>query len=325
MYQIALAMMIKDEEGYIIKSLNSIKSIINTIVIYDTGSTDGTISEVHTWCAALGKKLHLKCGEFEDFASSRNILLDYAEKVVEEPFILLLDANDEIKGDGFEISKLGNFKGALVQQIWKDGDTVVKFWNPRLIRTDSGYRYKGVVHEYLVYNSFLPRIENFFIEQDRAEDGNKSQLRLHKDRELLIQQVRKESDDARSIFYLARTCKSLGFLHEALEYYKMRLDLSHYFKEEIMWCYIDVARIMLDLNLENNAIENYWRAFEVLERVEPLIDLAILYFNKGLPRASRLLLEKAATIELTGDEVLFVEQNYYTKTRWELLDLLNGK
>ena len=46
---ICLSMIVRNECNVILTCLNSVKSIINSFVICDTGSTDNTISIIENW------------------------------------------------------------------------------------------------------------------------------------------------------------------------------------------------------------------------------------------------------------------------------------
>jgi glycosyltransferase involved in cell wall biosynthesis len=88
----ALVMMVKNEENHHIKSFESVKDFVNTIVLYDTGSTDRTIEQAKEWCAKYDKKLYVKKGTFVNFAISRNESIKFANISAKEPYFILLDA-----------------------------------------------------------------------------------------------------------------------------------------------------------------------------------------------------------------------------------------
>ena len=75
---IAALIMAKNESKRIQVTLDSLKNV-NSIVFYDTGSTDNTIDIVTKFCNENKIKLRLKKGKFVDFATSRNVLLAYAD------------------------------------------------------------------------------------------------------------------------------------------------------------------------------------------------------------------------------------------------------
>ena len=95
---VALLMMVKNETKRLLVSLESTIGYVNSIVIYDTGSTDDTIEILQKFSAKYKIPLRLKQGEFENFATSRNIALDFADTFDDIDYLLLMDTNDEIRG-----------------------------------------------------------------------------------------------------------------------------------------------------------------------------------------------------------------------------------
>ena len=61
---IALLIMCKDEEKRIEVTLESVKDTVKSIVCYDTGSTDNTISILKNFCEKNNIVLRLKEGSF---------------------------------------------------------------------------------------------------------------------------------------------------------------------------------------------------------------------------------------------------------------------
>src|SRR3989344_3396846 len=87
MSTISLCMITKNEERYLEQCLNSVKDIIDEIIIVDTGSTDKT--------KEIAKKFNAKIIDFkwiDDFSAARNESLKHATK----DWILVLDADENI-------------------------------------------------------------------------------------------------------------------------------------------------------------------------------------------------------------------------------------
>ena len=93
---IALLMMLKNEEKRLHVSLDSVIGHIDSIVVFDTGSTDKTIEILETFCKKNKITLRLKHGEFVNFSESRNVSLEFADTFPEIDYLLLLDCNDEL-------------------------------------------------------------------------------------------------------------------------------------------------------------------------------------------------------------------------------------
>ena len=75
MSTISLCMITKNEERYLEQCLNSVKEIVDEIIIVDTGSTDKT--------KEIAKKFKAKIIDFkwiDDFSAARNESLKHAAK-----------------------------------------------------------------------------------------------------------------------------------------------------------------------------------------------------------------------------------------------------
>ncbi len=186
--KVALAIMVKDEEDHVLKTLESVKEYIDTYIVLDTGSSDKTIETVQSWCREENKILHLQETQFIDFEVTRNEMLDFSD-AIEVDWLLLADASDEFVGDWEELQKMLDTEatGILLQQRWKSHGSIDVYMNNRLIRARAGWRYKGVVHEYLwaERGKTLHCPPTFYIFQDRTTDGAKSCERFKKDYQIL--------------------------------------------------------------------------------------------------------------------------------------------
>ena len=73
---IALLIMVKNETKRLHVTLNSVIGHVNSIVAFDTGSTDDTIDILKKFSEKHNIPLRLKEGGFIDFSTSRNVSLD---------------------------------------------------------------------------------------------------------------------------------------------------------------------------------------------------------------------------------------------------------
>ena len=98
MSTLTLSMIVKNEEKYLRDCLESVKNIVNEIVIVDTGSTDKTKD--------IAKNYNAKIIELEwqnDFSFARNIALKNSTC----DWILYLDADERLNENSLnEIKKL---------------------------------------------------------------------------------------------------------------------------------------------------------------------------------------------------------------------------
>lgn len=159
---ISLCMIVKNEELHLQKCLESVKGLVDEIVIVDTGSIERT--------KEIAKKSGAKVVEFEwsdDFAAARNVSLQHATG----DWILVLDADETLSKKDHEKIKQYVRENAdayfLIQRDYlptcqareftsKEGDTYDESkpypgWHEnkliRLFKKSSIIQFSGVVHE----------------------------------------------------------------------------------------------------------------------------------------------------------------------------------
>ena len=149
MNTISLCLIVKNEESVLEKCLDSVKDIVDEIIIVDTGSTDNT--------KVISEKYYAKIYDFEwcnDFSKARNYSFSFATK----DYILWLDADDFLPE--IEIQKLQKLKLTLNKNIdtvtmiyscmrnEKD-ETIFSLRRHRLVKRENNYKWVGKIHEYL--------------------------------------------------------------------------------------------------------------------------------------------------------------------------------
>lgn len=338
--KVCLAMMVKNEEKTILKSLDSCKPVISSVKIYDTGSTDKTLEIIDKF-ALDNPNINVSYikGEFDNFATSRNVLLDYVDLDTDVQFALLLDANDELHGtDAFkkfiesEKDKTREnaqyyCSGYLLRQKWFSGGSVDTYFNVRLVRVRHSWRYSHPVHEYISSKEetggISIRVEHpeIMLYQDRTKDCESSFTRFKRDKDILLKEHLKNPEEPRICFYLAQTYGSLGMQDDAYYYYKLRLELGGY-DEEIYHSYQRLGEIANNLNLEPGIAIGWWmKALEHTRRAEPAVKIAnhYLYSEKG---AKHYMAAAFTSLAIQMDYPiycnLFVNRLDYDYTRYHL-------
>lgn len=330
---IATLIMAKNEEKRIKVTLDSVVNVASSIVIYDTGSTDNTLNIAKEFCENNNIPLRLKQGEFVDFATSRNVSLDFADEFIDIDFILLLDVNDELRG-GNELKnickklkeKTTGCTGYLLCQEWYSGD-VSKYYNMRLIKARSGWRYVGVVHEWLSNfngeNRSPDKIpDTITIYQDRTQDCEKSGKRFITDRILLEKEHLKNPTEPRTLFYLAQTCGCIKDNASAYRYYKLRVSLEGFYEERYYSMY-KCGELTEKLNHPwEVSLGWYMKAYETIRRVEPLLKIAEHYISIKQWDIAFHFLNLSIQLEYPLNNVLFVDKKAYDYKRWHLLGIV---
>ena len=329
---IAVYLMVKNEEKRICVSLDSVKSVISSVVIYDTGSTDNTISVIRDWCESAGLPLRLKEGPFVDFSTSRNAGLEFADTFDDIDYILMLDSNDELRSPYQLMHVCHDYKdkdntGFMLCQEWFFGESSTKYFNVRMIKPRSRWWYKGVIHEYInrytdstldcevINASEIVRCPDVIIYQDRIADEGKSVPRYRRDKELLLAEIERNPKDSRSMFYLAQTCECLGDPADALYYYRLRSMLDG-FEEERFQSFVRAGDNALKLgHSPEECIVWFMKAYSHSKRAEPLVKIGNIYNSMGKNHVASMFYKEACLLQFPTEAILFVDRKTYDYER----------
>ena len=330
MVHIAVLMMVKNEKKRLNVSLESVKSFADSLVIFDTGSTDNTIQISKDFSEKYNIPLRLKEGAFIDFSTSRNESLEFADSFEDIDYLLLLDTNDELRGaDNLrrfaEEYKDNKSSGFLMVQEWWSGQHD-KYYNVRFIKAHKGWRYAGVVHEYIKTSMDEEPIvklpDSAILYQDRTQDDDKSGKRFKRDKELLYNEYVKDPTEPRTVFYLAQTCSCLCENDDSLYFYKIRSTLEG-FQEEKFHSLLRSGELTQKLNHDwHDSMMFYIKAFEHSHRAEPLLFIAIHYIQIKMWVMAFTFLKLACSIPYPQDAILFVNRHDYDYKRWHLLGIV---
>jgi len=329
---ISLLIMMKDEEARLHVTLNSCIGHVDSIVAYDTGSTDNTVKILKEFSEKHKLPLRLKEGEFVNFSISRNISLDFADSFKDIDYILLMDVNDELRGGDKlrqfckkEIDSVNN--AYLMCQQWFFGKND-KYFNTRLIKARKEWRYNGSVHEWMYDKSEIkgPAVykmpDDIILYQDRTMDGNKSSKRFSRDKELLLDDHRKNLSETRTLFYLAQTCACLNEPENAFYYYKLRSELDG-FQEEKFHSYLRCGEFSIQLKHDwYTSMGFFMRAVEHSPRAEPLIIIAKYYNNEKKWHLAYTFIKLACSLPYPTESILFVDKHAYDYTRWHIMGIV---
>ena len=358
--KIATLIMVKNEENVITKTINSVLDISDNIIIYDTGSSDNTLKVIeetiieHNKCKQNKISLNIKKGEFTDFSISRNELISFAEKENNDiSYFLFLDANDELVNSEDllkvckEYEKDDSLNAFIINQQWSKTDdnsnTIINFKNIRLVKPNNGWRYKGVVHEFLAndstendFSKIIKLPENIIIYQDRTEDeSKKSRNRFEDDKELLLKEYEKDPEDTRTLFYLARTFECLKCIDSAIKFYTLRTSMKTVTKnenklvsmkdeEEVYHSHfrLGILNRIKDENSYDSMI-HFIKSYEYRKRAEPLLEICKIYIKKKIWDLAYMYCKLACDCKYPKNDVLFVNKLAYDYTRWHYMSVIS--
>jgi glycosyltransferase involved in cell wall biosynthesis len=307
---ICLNMIVKNEKDVICRCLASVKPLIDTWVIVDTGSTDGTQQVIRDFMQDVPGELHER--PWKNFAHNRNEALDLARNKAD--YILIIDADDDlVYSPTFKLPKL-----ALDTYHIKISHGGMVYSRPQLIKASLPWKWVGVLHEYLD----CPNQQNVALLEGvtmrYGGDGARSRdpAKFRKDAEVLEAALKEEPYNSRYMFYLAQSYRDGGVYDKALEWYQKRVLMGGW-DQEVFYSMMQVARLQQALKMDAGTwVDSYYQAYLYRpSRIEPLYDLVRHHRLKGDYFAGYLLAKQGLTTSVPSD-VLFVEKWIYD---WGLL------
>lgn len=147
MVTVSLCMIVKNEAETLRRCLDSVRDLVDEIIVVDTGSTDTTV-EIAENCGAIVRTFPW-C---DDFAAARNFSFAQATK----QYCMWLDADDVLEPadrEAFRTLKATLDPDTDVVMLryhtgfGADGAPAFTYWRERLLRRAAGFRWQGAVHE----------------------------------------------------------------------------------------------------------------------------------------------------------------------------------
>jgi glycosyltransferase involved in cell wall biosynthesis len=309
-------MIVKDEAHVIRRCLESVRPLIDTWVILDTGSTDGTQDVIRETLADLPGELHES--PWKGFDLSRTEAIDLARDRAD--YLLFIDADDVMDTDaGFTMPELSH---DCYDFEVRHGPIV--HWRSTMVSTRLPWRYVGVLHEYLECGTQFSRAtfegaRMVIMGGGGRLQGSQRQKYL-RDAAILKDGLAKEPGNARYVFYLAQSWRDAGEPAKALTQYDRRADMGG-FAEEVFCARLYAARLAMEL--KRRAPEVMARFLDAHEsrptRAEPLGELARLCRVNGERWPLAYMFARRAAELPQPNDILFVEHAWY---EWRALDEL---
>lgn len=253
---ITLCMIVKNEENTIQRCLDSVKSLIDEIIIVDTGSTDRTREITSSYTE--------KIYDFEwidDFAAARNFSFSQATM----DYIFWLDADDVLNPS--ERLKLVELKTTLdasmdavtmVYCITHDeyGNTIHSVRRTRLVKRSRNYRWVGAVHEDLL-------VEGNVYNSDITVTHEPEQHDIRRNLDIFEKRLAaNDSFTAREIFLFANELYDNQMYDRAIQYYRKFLDLQTDWSELALLGYGKMAECYNQLGDPDKEIESVLKTFK---------------------------------------------------------------
>lgn len=315
MSQVCLNMIVRNEAHVIARCLASVRPFIDSWIIVDTGSNDGTQDLVRQLLADLPGELHERA--WQDFGHNRSEAMELARS--RGDYVFTIDADEVLQlPDGYERPKL--HADAYALQVAYDA---LRYARVCLVAARLPWRWVGVLHEYLDCGRPVDRTSLsgplVLVHSDGARSRQGAQTKFAQDARVLQAALRDDPSNLRYLFYLAQSYRDSGQLESALACYDRRAGLGGW--DEEVWYSLQSAALLAErMNRPaDEVIDRYLRSFEhrPSRGGEALGQLARYCRETRRFVTARMFAEHAMTIPLPINDALFVDESWY---RWRCRD-----
>ncbi|MBA3956986.1 MAG: glycosyltransferase family 2 protein [Parachlamydiaceae bacterium] len=301
---VCLNMIVKDESKVIERCLTSVLPIIDSWVIVDTGSTDGTQNIIKKFMKEHGVPGTLYERPWVNFEHNRNEALQLAQNKAD--YVFFIDADEYLVYE--PDFKLPNLDKDYYYVTLTSGGT--KFGKVQLLNNHQDWKWVGVVHEVIALPASrtvatLDKVVNIY-----TKDGVRSRdpKIYEKDAAILEAALEKEPNNSRYVFYLAQSYRDAGNYPKALENYEKRVKMGEW-DQEVFYAMLAVAYLQEQMKMAPEVVlDSYKKSFIYRpSRAEPIYHLANYYRNQNNFEKGYQTAKLGLTLPISKD-VLFVNQ-----------------
>lgn len=307
MINISLCMIVKNESEVICRCLDSVKDIVDEIIIVDTGSSDNTKAIVSRY---TDKVCDLEW--IDDFASARNFAFHYATM----DYIFWLDADDILlEPDQEKLFQLKQTLDPSVDAISMpyhllfdaEGNVTINLRRNRLVKRNKGFHWHGAVHEYLAVSGNILN-SDISITHSPVDNDSERNLRIY-ERRLAVG----ETFTPRDLFYFANECFDHQNYERAIEYYQKFLFSKQGWFEDNISAFGKLADCYFHLGDIDQAREYTLKSFKYdTPRAEFCCRLGYSFIHQGEWRTATYWYKLATELEKPKDSLGFFNDACWT-------------
>ncbi|WP_456734380.1 glycosyltransferase [Bradyrhizobium sp. USDA 3364] len=263
---IGLCMIVKNEAAVIVRCLDSVRPMIDYVLIEDTGSTDGTQDIIRQWLDRNGLAGEVIDEPWRDFAYNRSHALACLRRNPDVDYALIIDADDALTIEPeFDIAA---FKSGMTADLYDVtiNHNGVRHYRPHLCSNKKEFHFRGVLHEFVEAPADAHGRETasgFAIQIGGGGARSQDPTKYRKDAALLEGALQNETDAflrSRYTFYLAQSYRDCHEPEKALRHYLARAEMG-FWQEEVFISLNAAARLKEALDhSEDDVIAAYQRA-----------------------------------------------------------------
>ncbi len=307
MVTVSLCMIVKNEEKHLPRCLDSVRELVNEIILVDTGSTDRTKEIARSYT----EKVYDFSWE-DDFAAARNFSFSKASM----QYCMWLDADDVIEPEDRETLR------RLKEELSPDTDMVLlryhtafdetgspcfTYYRERLIRREAGFLWQGAIHEAIAPAGNLVYSEAAVSHRKTGPGDPDRNLRI------LEGLLREKGELApREQFYYARELAAHGRDEEAVGVLEKFLDSGKGWVENEIEACRDLAACLRRLGREEEGFAALTRGLRFgPPRAELCCDLGGFFFDRSEFAAAAYWYRQALKCKRPDKEGGFVSPDCY--------------
>ena len=310
--RISMVAIVKNEEAVLERCVKSVEPIVDEFIIIDTGSTDKT------------KDIIRKYGSLHELPYTTEV--ETKQKAIEKAtgdYILLMDADEWVAQNVQKLRQYADHNIPVVSArifdvTYHNSVVTNKYYRNRLFKNDEQSTYSGPGAHGYIRNQTPPIVDRSIIvyhcHDHKVGDPEKEQSKIDRTLGPLREAVKKNPEDSRAWFYLARTLmgnKTQKF-QEAIECYQHYLSLiTSTFGEERWWAVYDIARCYFYMQDYDNCSIACDRAIEMdQDRAEGYVLKGRIYYIREQWANAAFYFQEAMT-KKEPDSQLFVDPREY--------------
>lgn len=311
---VCLCVIAKNEEKTLPRLLASVRGLADKVVVYDTGSQDGTTQ------VALDLGARVVRGSWSNFGEARTLSLEYGRDLMPQAeWFLVLDCDEtlEFQGPREWPEVEDNVVAVMLRGRHLDDD--VSWVRHHLLRADLPWRYEGVIHEYATHDNEseadvvllcdepLVRCHDDGVRTRSAKDKAEKWAR---DAEVLRVEALRDPSNKRTWYYLGQALKDAGDIPGALQAFAARDAFADGSEEHYMACF--QAGVLLAEAGNPEAEHWMYKAFRMRpSRAEPLVGLAGLWRQRGRVGEAYIAAQRAVWMPRPEAELFYMSDHFW--------------
>ncbi len=321
---ISLCMIVKNEEKFLPRCLESVKGHVDEIIIVDTGSTDSTIEIAKRYNA----KIYHHPWE-NSFSKARNYSLKYATC----EWILILDADEEIdKKDAHKLKDVikENSVDIIHLPVFNrpvGGKNVSISNSGRLFKNHLGFCYEGIVHNVLKHSNLAKKANIKIYHYGYNQDDEQMEKKFIRTSTLLREQIKDDPENPIPRHYLAISCldrkKNDECIREALEAIRLfkQQNSNAQQQQQLLTYYTASVAFFRKKDLDNARVYALKAIDSYADYLDSYCILSSIYLmqkehNKCI-EASKKYLKLLRTIESNPTKALDIPYNNLHQHVWQ--------